>query len=89
MTDDKTPEDLPTIVASVMAMVPPLVFRTGVAYLKMKKRAQKMAKKIETELVSSGMPPKYAERLAEQYASDLSIRRMLRSMDIPFGSMRR
>jgi len=89
MTGDGESEDLPTIVASVIAMVPPLVFRTGFAYLKMKKRAQKMAKKIETELVSSGMPPEYAERLAEQYATDLSLRRMLRSMDVPFGGMRR
>jgi len=89
MTDNETSRDLPKIMASVMATVPTLVFRTGWAYLRMKKRAQKASKQIEREFVSGGIPPEYAEKLAEQYASDLSVRKMMRGVDIPFFDARR
>jgi hypothetical protein len=84
MTDKEGSQDLPTIVASVMVTIPPLVFRTGWAYLRMRKHAQKASKKLELEFVSNGIPPEYAERLAEQYATDLSIKTMIRQMDLPF-----
>jgi len=87
MTDKQSSEDLPTIVASVMVTIPPLVFRTGWAYLRMRKRAHKISRKLELEFVSSGIPPEYAERLAEQYAADLSIRSILQRMDVPFGGV--
>jgi hypothetical protein len=85
MVENESSEDLPKIVASVVATIPPLVFRTGWAYLRMKKRAQRMSKQLEREFVSNGIPPEYAERLAEQYATELSIRRIFRKMEIPFG----
>ena len=84
MTEKDIREDLPMIMASVMYSVPSLVLRTGWAYLRMKKRAQRASKSIEREFVSGGIPPEYAEKLAAQYAKDLSIRKMMREMDISF-----
>lgn len=89
MTDKESSEDIPKIVASVMSAVPTLVIRTGWAYLRMKKRAQKASKEIEREFVANGIPPKFAEKLAEQYASELSIRKMMGQMDIPFFDSKR
>lgn len=89
MRETKDSEDLPKIVASVIATIPPLVLRTGAAYLKMRKRAQRASKRMEQELVSGGIPAEYAERLATQFATDLSVRRMIQSMDVPFGGTRR
>jgi len=85
MPDKQSSRDLPEIVASVIVSIPPLVFRTGWAYLRMRKRAHEMSKQLELELVSGGIPPEYAGRLAEQYATDLSISKMIRKMDVPFG----
>jgi len=89
MTEKGNLEELPKIVASVMSTVPTLVLRSGWAYLRMKKRAQRASKQIEREFVSGGIPPEFAEKLAEQFASDLSVRRMIRQIDIPFFDAKR
>lgn len=89
MTDNEGSQDLPTIVASVMVTIPNLVFRTGWAYLRMKKRAQKVSRQLERQFVSGGIPSEYAEKLAGQFETDLSIRRMFTGMGFPFGGERR
>jgi len=89
MTDNPNSEDLPKIVASVIAMMPPLVFKTGLAYLSMRKRAHKVSRKLEKQLVADGIPSEYAGKLAEQFASDLSIRRIMRDTNGPFSGMLR
>lgn len=85
MTDNEQTQDLPEIVAAVIAMVPPLVLRTGWAYLKMRKRAQKVSKQLERQFIEGGIPSEYAGRLAEQFESDMSLTKMIRRMDRPFG----
>ena len=60
-------EDLPKIVATVIASMPPLVLRLGVKYLRMKKRVQKASKAFEAELVANGIDPGTAWRLAMDY----------------------
>jgi hypothetical protein len=60
-------EDLPKIVASVIASMPPMIFRVGVEYLRMKKRVQRASKVFEAELVANGIDPGTAWRLAMEY----------------------
>jgi hypothetical protein len=81
---DEVEQDIPKTVANVMVALPPLTIRTGWAYLRMKKRAQRMSKVIKREMVSEGMPEHMAARLADEFASGISIRRLIRDMDIPF-----
>ncbi len=76
-------EDLPKIIASVAWMVPSLTLRTGWAYLKMKKKAQRISKTVERSMVDNGIPPEVARQLADQFAEDVSIHKMIKSMDIP------
>jgi len=80
MTDNESSQDLPTIVASVMVTIPPLVFRTGWAYLKMRKRAQKISRRLEQQFVSGGIPLEYAEKLAEQFETELSLRSLVKGV---------
>jgi len=80
MTDNESSQDLPTIVASVMVAIPPLVFRTGWAYLRMKKRAQKVSIQLERQFVSGGIPSEYAEKLAEQFETELSLRTLVKGV---------
>ncbi len=89
MTDNPDSEDLPKVVASVMVMVPQLAIKTGWAYLKMRKRAHKMSRQLEQQFVAGGIPSEYAAKLAEQFGDDLSFRRIVRDMNVPFGAMRR
>jgi len=80
MTDKQSSQDLPEIVASVMVTIPPLVFRTGWAYLKMRKRAQKISRQLERQFVSGGIPSEYAEKLAEQFETELSLRSLVKGV---------
>ncbi len=84
MTND-TEQDLPKAIAGIMVTLPSLTLRTGWAYLKMKKRAQKMSKVIERKMVSEGMPEEMAGRLADEFASGISVHRWMREMNLPFG----
>ncbi len=72
-------EDLPLIMAEIIAAAPALLLRTGAAYLRHKGRSRTAAKTLASALVANGMPPVYAQQLAEGFASDLSIRRLLAS----------
>jgi len=76
-------EDLPKILASVAWMVPTLALRTGWAYLKMKKKAQKTTKWVERSMVDNGIPSEIARQLADQFAEDMSVHNWMKSMDIP------
>jgi hypothetical protein len=63
-------EDLPTIIASVIATAPPLVLKIGLGYLRMKRRVRKSARVMERELMASGMPEHIARRLSMRYEED-------------------
>lgn len=77
--------DLPKVVAGIMVTIPGLTLKTGWAYLRMKKRAQRMAKVIEREMVSGGMPAEMARKLADDFASGISIHHWIKGMNLPFG----
>ena len=74
----KNKEDLPKIVASITMLIPSLAFRTGWAYLKMKKQAQRTSKGIEKSMVLNGVPPGMAHELAGEFGEGLSITGMMR-----------
>ncbi len=72
------------VFANVMARAPWLVLKVGVAYLRMRRRANRTAKSFEKGMLSKGMPPELARRLANSYGSELSLRKLIRGM--PGGS---
>ncbi len=76
MTDPD--QDLPKIVASIGWMIPSLTFKTGWAYLKMKKQAQRSSKTLQNVMVSNGIPPEMAKELASNFGEDLSLTKMMR-----------
>jgi hypothetical protein len=71
-------EDLPKIVASITMLIPSLTFRTGWAYLKMKKQAQRTSKGFEKSMVVNGIPPEMARKLAGEFGEGLSVTSMMR-----------
>lgn len=70
-------EDLPKTVAAVMVNAPSLVLRTGLALLRLKRRARKNAKSVLKGMLENGLPEDLARRLAQSYETDLSIRRLV------------
>ena len=70
-------DDLPKLVAAITLTIPKIALGTGLAFLKMKRRARKSAKLFEKGLVSSGLSPAMAHGLAVKYETDLSIRKMI------------
>lgn len=72
-------DDLPKLVAAITITIPKIALGTGLAYLKMKRKARKSAKLFEKGLVSSGLSPTMAHELALKYETDLSIRKMISS----------
>lgn len=66
--------------ATVMVYTPALVLRTGFAFLRMKRRLRKSARRFRKGLIARGMTPEQAHRLSESYAGDLSIRKMVRGL---------
>jgi len=86
MTSDN--EDMPKIVASIMIAIPKLAIGSGVAYLRMKRRARSGAKTVYKELVGNGIPEHVARKLSESYGTDLSIRNIARQFGMPSDWMR-
>lgn len=72
-------KDLPLIVAQIISVAPSLVIRSGAAFLRLKSRSRKAAQTLEGALVANGMPSWAAHELAENFASDLSVRRLIAS----------
>lgn len=71
------------LVATVVAKVPVLVIRIGWPVLMMKRRARKCSRRIRRHLEAGGMPPRMAAEMAEAYASEMSVRKLIQSLDIP------
>ncbi len=77
-TEEK--QDKVKVFANIMAYAPWLVLRVGVAYLRMRRHVNKTSRSFEKGLLSKGMPPHMARRLAYSYQEDLSIRRLIGKM---------
>ncbi len=62
--------DIPKMVASVIATAPPMMFKIGLRYLSMKRRARKSARALEAGMRANGLPEHLAHRLAMRYEED-------------------
>ena len=74
-------------VLTVAAYMPSIAIRVGLSYLRMKRRANKAAKRFYRELVRNGVPPGDARKLADEYIAALSLRHWARTIggdDLPF-----
>ena len=69
----------------IAAAVPGLLISLGIAYLRMRKRAKKEARRFFLTLVRDGVPVPQAKELADIYASSISLTEMIRGMG-PFTS---
>ncbi len=70
-------EDMPKVIATIMWTSPGLALRSGFAYLRMRKRAQRSSQHFMEGLIRGGMPPEVARQLSDKYAVDLSIKRFI------------
>ena len=68
-------------VLHLTAFIPMVTLNLGVSYLRMKRQVKRARRAFYRELVGSGLPREEAARLADEYASAVSVRRILRSMD--------
>ena len=66
------------VFASIMTYAPLLVFRVGIAYLRLKRRVRKTSRSFEKGLLSRGMMPQTARRLTSSYEGDFRTRTLLR-----------
>ncbi|MEM2891157.1 MAG: hypothetical protein QXJ32_01430 [Thermoplasmata archaeon] len=76
-------DDLPTIVAAITLALPSVALRTGLAYLRMKRRARRVSRIIERNLVANGVPREAAQKLAESVNQDISIRALAARFGAP------
>jgi len=82
---NKHDEDLPKTVAVIMSEIPAFALTMGWAYLKTKRRIHKVSKYVMKGMLENGMPRELADELANQYETDLSIRRIMKEFGGPFS----
>jgi hypothetical protein len=70
-------DDLPKVVAVMMVSIPSVVLRTGVVYLRTKRRARKGAKKVMKGMIESGIPPELAKKLTDDYEAQISLKTIM------------
>jgi hypothetical protein len=80
MKTTRTTEDVPKRVAAVSYKMPVLVARVSVQYLSMRARAGRASREFRRSMVSEGMPEDLAKQLADDYAMDLSLGNILKSL---------
>ncbi len=66
----------------MVAAVPFLMWHLILAYLRMRRRANKEGHHFYQALVRDGVPRDTAKELAEMYSSNLSLRQMIREMSL-------
>lgn len=67
-------------VLTIAANFPPLAFRLGLQYLRVKRSANRARNRFYKELVRSGLPRNQAKDLADQYVSAVSIRSIMNAV---------
>ena len=70
-------DDKVKLAAGVMVYAPLLVLRTGIAYLRMKRRVRRTAKSFERGMLSRVMAPELARRLTLSWEGDFRTRTLL------------
>ncbi|UCE44693.1 MAG: hypothetical protein JSU93_04585 [Methanobacteriota archaeon] len=63
-------DDLPTVVANIIAIIPRMLLRIGFRYLTMKRRVRKSARAMEAGMRARGMPEHLIRRLSISYEND-------------------
>ena len=76
-------EEMPKLLAVVLAKSPKLLLKVSWRYLKIKKQAQRAEVAFRRRLEASGMDHGTATRLAEKYSSTVSLRHMLKEFGFP------
>jgi hypothetical protein len=67
-------------VLQATAAAPLLALRLGASYLRMKRQARRARRAFYRELVGSGLTPEEARCLADEYASAVSVRELVRAL---------
>ncbi len=67
-------------VLQATALAPFAALRLAASYLRMKRQAKRARRVFYHELVAKGMAPHHAGRLADEYASAISMRTMIRTV---------
>lgn len=81
-------ENLPRLVASITLTIPRLTLSTGWAYLRMRQRARAVSKDFMRGMVDNGIPVELAQQLRDEYANQVSLRTILRSLSLDRGLRR-
>ncbi len=72
-------EDIPKTVAAIISTAPALVLRTGVAYLKTKRKIRKRTKLVMKSMIANGISRELAHRLADKYEGNFRIQNIIRT----------
>ena len=80
--------NLPKTVAVLMTEIPSIVLGTGWAYLKTKRSIRKGSKYMLKGMLENGVPADLAHELAEQYETDLSVRKIMKEFGGSFSRFR-
>jgi arginyl-tRNA--protein-N-Asp/Glu arginylyltransferase len=65
------------VMLAVAATAPTLVWRLGITYLRMKRRARRSGSEFYRSLVANGVPQIEARELANEFESAISLRRIV------------
>ena len=69
----------------IVAAIPFLLWRSAIAYLRMRSRAKKEGRRFYAALLRDGVPHEHARELTYLYSSSISLTQMIREMG-PFTS---
>jgi hypothetical protein len=76
-------DDLRRTIGVVLAKSPRIILKVGWRYLRVKKKAQRAEIQFRKKLMASGMDQETAYKLADKYASTVSIRQFLKQFGFP------
>ena len=81
-------DDLPTIVANIIAIIPRMLLRIGFGYLAMKRRVRKSARAMEAGMRAKGMPEHLIRRISISYENDSRFLEIILRSFINRGALR-
>jgi hypothetical protein len=87
MSSDVMSDDRSAVLIGA-AMAPPLIWRIGIAYLRMKRRSRRAEKTFRKALLAGGVPESYAKQLTNEFSSYLSIRQLLKGIGPGFPGIK-
>ena len=76
-------DEMRRTIGVVLAKGPRVVLKIGWRFLRVKKKAQRAEIQFRKKLMASGMDREMAYRLADKYASTVSIRQLLQQFGFP------